>query len=122
MDKRKDKRFTTKLYVKLNSVTKTFWGVLDEISENGLFIRSNQGFTLDAVIDIEIFMPDNIIILLKGVVRRITELPEQHRKFGLGIELIKKDATHKDFLTFLDGQTKQTYATTKEAVFKKLVY
>ncbi len=122
MDKRKNKRFTTKLYVKLNSVTKTFWGVLDEISENGLFIRSNQGFTLDAVIDIEIFMPDNIIILLKGVVRRITEWPEQPRKFGIGIELIKKDAIHKDFLTFLDGQTKQTYAATKEAVFKKLVY
>lgn len=106
MDKRKDKRFATKLYAKLNSGSLTSWGVLSDISENGLLIRSNRNFNKDAVIDIEIFMPDKTVSLLKGVVKRIIELPESDRKFGIGVELIEKDMIYKHFLKFFNGQTK----------------
>jgi len=106
MEKRKDKRFDVKLYVKLNSGSFISWGALGDVSENGLFIRSNRGFTTDAVIDIEIFMPDKTVSHLKGIVRRIIELPEPHRKFGIGIELIEKDTTYKHFLKLLGEQRK----------------
>jgi len=106
VDKRKDERFSTKLYVKLNSGPITSWGILSDISENGLFIKSNRNFSTDALIDIEIFMPDKSISLLKGIVRRITEQSDSHRKFGIGIEIIEKDMIYKHFLKFFDGQTK----------------
>jgi hypothetical protein len=64
---------------------------LTDVSENGLFVKSNRDFAVDAVINIEIVMPDNSTSLLKGRVKRRIELPEEHRKYGIGIELIKKD-------------------------------
>lgn len=111
MEKRKDKRFAVKLYVKISSGSSTAWGLLCDVSENGLFIKSNHGFTMDATIDIELFMPDNTVFLFKGIVRRIIELPEANRKFGIGVELIRKDATYKHFLKNLDGQTKTPVQT-----------
>ena len=36
-------------------------------------------------------MQDNSTSLLKGILKRRIELPEEHRKYGLGIELTKKD-------------------------------
>jgi hypothetical protein len=42
---------------------------------------------MDTVIKIEIIMQDNSASLLKGIVRRKIELPDAHRKYGLGIEL-----------------------------------
>ena len=41
-------------------------------------------------IDIELFMPDNNNSLLRGVIRRKIELPDSHRKYGLGIKKAKK--------------------------------
>lgn len=106
MNKRKDKRFDTKLYVKLNSGSSISWAILSDISENGLFIKSNRNFSTDALINIEIFMPDKSISLLRGIVRRITEQPDLNRKFGIGIELIEKDIIYKHFMKFFNGQTK----------------
>ncbi len=91
MDKRKDKRLYMKLHVKLISGTVISWGILTDVSENGLFIKSNRDFALDAVINIEIVMQNNSTSVLKGIVKRKIELPEEHRKYGLGIELTGKD-------------------------------
>jgi hypothetical protein len=111
VDKRKDERFSTKLYVKLNSGSLTSWGVLCDISENGLFIKSNLDFSTDALIDIEVFMPDKSISLLRGIVRRIAEQPDLNRKFGIGIEIIEKDIKYKHFLKFFNGQAKTSGST-----------
>jgi len=123
MDKRKDRRFDKKLYVKINSGALISWGQLCDISENGLFIRSNRGFTIGTVMDIEIFMPDNSIALLKGIVRRIIDLPESDRKFGIGVELMEKDMTYKHLLKLLNGQGKTGVPTLsgicdRQGVFK----
>ena len=111
MDNRKDKRFDKQLYVKLKSGSLISWGKLSDISENGLFIGSNRGFMIGTAIDIEIFMPDNRISLLKGIVRRIIELPELVRKFGIGIELTEKDMAYRDLLRSLNAQGKSTVRT-----------
>jgi len=91
MDKRKDKRLNAKLHVKVKSGTVTSWGILTDVSENGLFIKSNRDLAVDTVINIEIVMPDNSTSLLKGIVKRRIELSEEYRKYGLGIELTEKD-------------------------------
>ncbi len=110
MDKRKKQRFGTKLHVKLRSGSLISWGILSDVSEDGLFVRCNQNFVLDAVIDIEIFLRHDSS-LIKGVVRRIVELPEPNRKFGIGIELIEKDGTYRRLLKFLKEEIRTCTAT-----------
>jgi hypothetical protein len=104
MDKRRYKRFTTRLHVKLSSPSIICWGILCDVSQNGLFIKSNQDVAMGDMIDIEIFMPDKTNCLLSGIVRRKVELPESYRKNGLGIRLIGKDTAYEHFLKFLDAQ------------------
>ena len=98
MEQRKEHRVSKKLYVQLSTETKVFWGLLTDFSKNGVFIKCNHDFPIGAVIDIEIFMPDKSTSVLKGILRRKIDMPDSNRKYGLGIELIKKDARYKTFL------------------------
>ena len=122
LDRRKDKRILNKLYVKLKSGLLFAWGLLCDVSENGLFIKSNRYFTANTVIAIEIFMPDNTTSVVTGIVRRNLELPESNRKFGMGVELIGKDTAYKHFLKVLDGQTKTPLQTPSEIGNKQEVF
>jgi PilZ domain len=101
MDKRKDKRLHAKLHAKLSSGTVTSWGILADVSENGIFIKSNRDLALDTVINIEIVLQDNSTSLLKGIVKRKVDLPEEFRKYGLGIELTRKDYRFMDLVVSL---------------------
>jgi hypothetical protein len=111
-----------KLYTKLSGDSFVSWGLLTDVSENGLFIKSNRDFTMGEVIDIELFMPDNNNSLLKGVIRRKIELPESHRKYGLGIELIEKDMVYRHFLKNLKVRTKPPLYTPKGIGNKQVVF
>jgi hypothetical protein len=122
MDKRKDMRLSKKLYTKLSAESSVSWGLLSDVSEDGLFIKSNRDFTMGEAIDIELFMPDNNNSLLKGIIRRKIELPETHRKYGLGIELIEKDLVYRHFLKSLKGQTKTPLQTPQRIGDKQVVF
>jgi len=98
MYKRKENRIEKQLYVLLRLESKLVRGLLNDFSENGLFIKCNQDFPIGSVIDIEIFMPDKSTSVLKGIIRRKIDMPESNRKYGLGIELIKKDVRYTIFL------------------------
>jgi len=104
MDKRKDIRLSMKLYTKLSADSFVSTGVLCDVSENGLFIKSTRDFAMGEAIDIELFMPDNNNPILKGIIRRKIELLDSHRKYGLGIELIEKNLVYRHFLKSLKGQ------------------
>ena len=106
MDKRKDARLSMKLYARLSAGSLVSMGLLSDVSENGLFIKSTRDFAMGEAIDIELFMPDNNNPILKGIIRRKIELPDSHRKYGLGIELIEKDMVYRYFLKSLKVQTK----------------
>jgi len=90
-------RFTKRLEVKFTSGKDTYKGILSNISQNGLFIRTNRGFTPGTIIDIELMMPDSTISLLKGIVRW-TSKTHLAIKNGMGIELLEKDATFINFI------------------------
>jgi hypothetical protein len=100
MEQRKEHRISKQLYVQISTERKVFWGLLNDFSKNGLFIKCNQDFPMGAVIDIEIFMSDKSNSVLKGIVRRKIDMPESNRKYGLGIELIGKDAR---FIRFVNS-------------------
>ena len=122
MDKRKKERHSMKLHTKLSADSFVSWGLLGDVSDDGLFIKSNRDFTMGEAIDIEIFMPDNNNSLLKGIIRRKIELPETHRKYGLGIELIEKDMVYRHFLKSLKGQTKTPLQTPQGIGEKQVVF
>jgi Tfp pilus assembly protein PilZ len=100
MEQRKEHRISKQLYVQISTERKVFWGLLNDFSTNGLFIKCNQDFPMGAAIDIEIFMSDKSNSVLKGIVRRKIDIPESNRKCGLGIELIEKDAR---FIRFVNS-------------------
>jgi hypothetical protein len=122
MNKRKNERLTIKLHTKLSAPSFVSWGLLSNVSENGLFIKSNRDFTMGEKIDIELFMPDNNNSLLRGVIRRKIELPDSHRKYGLGIELIEKDIVYRYFLRSLKGKTITPMQPPKGIGDKRLVF
>lgn len=113
MDNRRNKRFAIQLRVKLNSGPLTTWGILCDVSENGLFVKSNRGFIMDTAISIEIFMPDNTNSIVKGIVKRKIEMSESYRKHGLGIELIEKDAPYQQYVKFQSEKIKAPVNTSE---------
>lgn len=87
-------RFTKRLEVTFSAGGLSFRGILSNISENGLFIRTNRGFAPNTIIDIELLMPNNKISRLKGIVRRAIKTPLSSVKNGMGVELLEKDETY----------------------------
>jgi transposase len=101
-------RFTKRLEATFSSGGLSFRGILSNISANGLFIRTNRGFTPDTIVDIEVVMPDNRISLLKGVVKRTIKTPLTSTGNGMGIELTEKDAIYVNFVRSITDDTKKT--------------
>jgi len=122
MFKRKEGRFSKQLYVVMRLESKMVHGLVNNFSENGLFIKCNQDFPIGAVIDIEVFMPDNNNSLVRGIVRRKIDIPESQRKCGLGIELIAKDIVYRHLLKCFNGQAKQPQQTPSGTLAKQVVY
>jgi Tfp pilus assembly protein PilZ len=102
MDKPRDykrtRRYTKRLEATFSSGNLSFRGILSNISESGLFIRTNRGFTPGTVVEIEVMMPDNTISHLKGVVRRTIKTPLTSMKNGMGIELTERDEGYSRFV------------------------
>lgn len=108
MDKRKEDRFNTRLMVKLSSGVLKTWGVLKDISANGLLVKSNHKFSPDTPIDIEVMMPDGESATIRGIVKRIMVTPNENRKFGIGIEVIEKNLMYRTLVKH--AATKQELA------------
>jgi len=90
-------RFTKRLEATFRAEPFSYRGILSDISENGLFIRTNHGFAPGTLVDIEIIMPDDQVSRLKGIVRRSIKTPLSSKKNGMGIELTKKDTAYINF-------------------------
>lgn len=104
-------RFTKRLEARFSSGVMSFTGISSNLSESGLFIRTNRGFAPDTAIDIELVMPDGKISSLKGLVRRTIKTPMSTLKNGMGVELIEKDAA---YINFLKSFTEETETDTEK--------
>jgi hypothetical protein len=107
MEIRRNKQFGSRLFVKLKSGSVVYWGALRNVSAYGLFIRSNRNLDIDAVLTVEVFMPGNTVSLLKGIVKRIEELPGRDRKFGIEVRIIERDETYEHFLKMVGVQERK---------------
>lgn len=104
MNKRRHQRFIKRLATKFIINNESFTGISSDFSEGGLFIRTNRGCSANHPIEIKIFMPDNSVSSLKGIVRRTTRTPIPSMKNGMGIEIIEKDGVFIDFLKSINGE------------------
>jgi len=104
-------RFTKRLEARFRSGGMSFTGISSNLSESGLFIRTNRGFAPDTAIDIELVMPDGKTSSLKGLVRRTIKTPMSTLKNGMGVELIEKDAA---YINFLKSFTEETETDTEK--------
>ena len=98
-------RFTKRLEARFRSGVMSFTGISSNLSESGLFIRTNRGFAPDTIIDIELVMPDGKTSSLKGLVRRAIKTPMSTLKNGMGVELLEKDAAYINFLKSFTEET-----------------
>ena len=104
MDKRRHPRFIKRLTTKFIINNESFTGISSDLSESGLFIRTNRGCSANTPIDIKIFMPDNSVSSLKGIVRRTIRTPISSMKNGMGIEIIEKDGIFINFVKSIIGE------------------
>ena len=105
MDKRQDERFFKQLKVQIVSQGKISWGVVNDISQTGLFIKTNYTFPEGSLIDIKLMLPNSKTCFLRGIVRRSIETNESIRKFAIGVELLLKDSLFDDLLLTFSEQS-----------------
>jgi hypothetical protein len=96
--KRFCKRFTKRLEVTFSSGGSKYTGISSDLSAGGLFIRTQNGLAPGNIIDIEVYLPEEKICYLKGIVRRTVKTPVSLVKNGMGVELIERDSNYVDFL------------------------
>ena len=101
-DNRRWNRFTKRLETKFSSGGISYTGISSNLSQGGLFIRTQRGFVPGTAIDIELVMPDGSISLLKGLVKNVSKTPMPTLRNGMGVELIEKDSTYINFLNSVE--------------------
>ena len=104
MDRRKQPRFVKRLETRIISDHISFCSISSDLSESGLFIRTNRGLSIDTPVEIELSLPGNKASLLKGIVRRTTRTGISSMKNGMGIEIIDKDETFINFIKSIIGE------------------
>jgi|WetSurSiteA1Bulk_404760.scaffolds.fasta_scaffold00205_6 hypothetical protein len=107
MDRRKHTRFVKRLEARIVSDHISFLSISSDLSESGIFIRTNRGCNVETPVDIELSLPGNRVSFLKGIVRRTIRTPFSALKNGMGIEIIEKDETFRDFVKSISGKRKE---------------
>jgi len=104
IENRKFRRFGQKLMVRIHSGDSRSCGIMSDVSQNGMFIRSEGVFEENMIVLIELVLPDNRISSLTGRIKRKMRIPGSNWLFGTGIELVEKD---KPFRSFLQSMAEQ---------------
>ena len=111
---KRTKRFTKRLEITFRAGELDFRGILSNVSDNGIFIRTNRGFAPNTTLEIELVLPDNTVSHMKGIVRRTIKTPLAIKN-GMGVELTEKDAAFENFVkTFYEDTDRETETQTEE--------
>lgn len=98
MTKRKYERFIKRLETTFSSGTSRYRGISSDLSEGGMFIRTQNGFVPGTVLDIELYLPGNITCHMVGTVRRTIKTTFLTGKNGMGVEIKETEPCYFEFL------------------------
>jgi len=96
--RRQCQRYKKRLETTFSSGNLSFRGISSNLSAGGLFVRTQHGFVPGTIVDIEIFLPNEKVARLKGIVRRAVKTTLPGVKNGMGIELIERDTNYLEFI------------------------
>ncbi len=106
MDKRKFARISKRLFVKFGAKDSQHIGFTEDLSREGLFIRSNVAFKPGTLVTIEVNLPDSKIASLKGIVKWAKAVPpallRHAKKAGNGINLEQFPELYTHFVKALE--------------------
>ncbi len=108
MRRRQCQRYTKRLETTFSSGGLSFKGISSDLSAGGLFIRTQHGFVPGTIIDVDIYLPNNRVAHLKGIVRRTVKTTMPGVKNGMGIELIERDKNYLEFLGTVVNKVEET--------------
>ncbi len=102
MEKRNKGRIGKRLFVRFGTEKAERVGFTDDISSDGLFIKSNGVFPPGTILRIELTLPDQRIIRLVGRVMWSKQVPPSliryTKKSGIGIRITETNEEYKQFM------------------------
>jgi hypothetical protein len=98
MQRRGYKRFTKRLVGEFSFRKRAFKGISSNISERGLFLKTNNCLAPDSAINLTVHLSDGKNALVKGVVRWAVKSNSPLIKNGMGIEVLDYDNAYHEFL------------------------
>ncbi|NOY39092.1 MAG: PilZ domain-containing protein [Nitrospirae bacterium] len=98
MSRRRHKRYTKRIETEFSSGEMLFRGISSDLSEKGLFIRTQHGFVPGSTVNIKLRLPDGSTAQLRGVVKRTVKTHLHLVKNGMGIEILESDNTYVKFV------------------------
>jgi hypothetical protein len=122
-NKRKLKRFSHRCKIAFTVDGVTYRGLSSNFSLNGLFIRTNHPFPPETVLDIVIYLPNDLTARLKGKVVRTSKDPLRgmngtavgYKEKGVGVTIIEKEPLYLHFIRALLSRE-------GEFLFEKLLF
>src|SRR5512135_3183644 len=98
MRKRRHKRIIRRLETEFSANGLAFRGISSDLSRSGVFVRTNNPFPADTLVDLTIHLPGNMVSRLKGSVRRAIKTGQTAFKNGMGMEIVELDQNYVNFL------------------------
>jgi hypothetical protein len=97
-NKRKLKRFSHRCKIAFTVDGVTYRGLSSNFSLNGIFIRTNHPFPPETLLDIVIYLPNDLTVQVKGKVVRTSKDPLRgtigmaggYRERGMGVAILEK--------------------------------
>jgi hypothetical protein len=102
-ERRRHPRYIKRLPVKFFIDNECLTSLSSDLSESGLFLRTNRGTNINCIVSIQLFLPSNAVSCIKGIVRRTVRTPFSAMKNGMGIEIIEKDEAYGHFIKSIRG-------------------
>jgi uncharacterized protein (TIGR02266 family) len=103
MDKRKYERFTKRLEAEFKVGEQVLRGILSDLSENGVFIRTTKPLAPGSPVEMNLYLPEGKTAKARGVVRRAIKTNSPLVKNGMGVELTNYDNSYGGFIKKVVG-------------------
>ena len=117
-DKRKLERFSDRIEIGFNVNGVAHRGLLTNFSLSGLFIKTNYSFPSGTLLDITIYLPNDLTSHVKGKIVRtsnetlwgVSGKARGYTEKGIGIELIEEDILYLHFIrSFVSSEERHIF-------------